>query len=272
MVRHRPDPRGPPPGVGCGCFGNRRQRSPARSPRPSGPAIPSNNRGWTCCGPSDCRPANPRRRQSRPPVGACSKLPPTNGTPSTTSVSSGSPMAIAKEHAMPGRALSRTSRTHGPSAHWRTLPASPAERSERLVTAHHLQPDLRELTIETLKALLTADRPTEALDLISTLSPADRAHGRIRLQRRGRPGNRRHRRGPPPPRRRHHHRQPARGRSLTGPPLARRAPRPAGPARVRLPHVRKLIPELGEQRAAAPGGEPLHAVFRHAAPCATNAL
>jgi len=61
------------------------------------------------------------------------------------------------------------------------LAASPAERSERLVAAHHLQPDLRELTIETLKALLAADRPTEALDLISTLAPEDRAHGRIRL-------------------------------------------------------------------------------------------
>lgn len=61
------------------------------------------------------------------------------------------------------------------------LAASPAERSERLVAAHQLQPDLRELTIETLKALLAADRPAEALDVISTLSPEDRAHGRIRL-------------------------------------------------------------------------------------------
>jgi predicted Zn-dependent protease len=61
------------------------------------------------------------------------------------------------------------------------LAGSPAERSERLVAAHHLQPDLRELTIETLKALLAADSPAEALDLISTLSSDDRAHGRIRL-------------------------------------------------------------------------------------------
>ena len=44
-----------------------------------------------------------------------------------------------------------------------------------------LDPGLRELTIETLRALLAADRPADALDVISTLSPEDRAQGRIRL-------------------------------------------------------------------------------------------
>ena len=61
------------------------------------------------------------------------------------------------------------------------LAASATERADLLLAAHSRQPDLRELTIEALKALLAADRPVEALEVISTLSPADRDHGRIRL-------------------------------------------------------------------------------------------
>jgi hypothetical protein len=61
------------------------------------------------------------------------------------------------------------------------LAAAPAEAAAQTLAAHRLLPDLRELTIETLKSLLAADRPAEVLSVISTLSPSDRAHGRIRL-------------------------------------------------------------------------------------------
>lgn len=50
-----------------------------------------------------------------------------------------------------------------------------------MLSAHRLRPELRELTIETLESLRRAERPAEALALIEALSPADRAHGRIRL-------------------------------------------------------------------------------------------
>ncbi|ACU69821.1 conserved hypothetical protein [Catenulispora acidiphila DSM 44928] len=61
------------------------------------------------------------------------------------------------------------------------LADTPDEAATLTLAAHHLLPDLRELTIETLKALLTADRPTDALEVISTLPPEHRNHGRIRL-------------------------------------------------------------------------------------------
>jgi hypothetical protein len=61
------------------------------------------------------------------------------------------------------------------------LAGSPTEAADLTLAAHRLNPELRELTIETLQALLAADRPADALDVISTLSPEDRAHGRIRL-------------------------------------------------------------------------------------------
>ncbi|MEZ0115351.1 hypothetical protein ABH920_009386 [Catenulispora sp. EB89] len=61
------------------------------------------------------------------------------------------------------------------------LAASGDERADLTVAAHRLQPDLRELTIEALQALLAADRAAEALDLIAASSVADREHGRIRL-------------------------------------------------------------------------------------------
>jgi len=61
------------------------------------------------------------------------------------------------------------------------LAASTDERADLTVAAHRIQPDLRELTIETLQALLAADRAAEALDLIAALNVADREHGRIRL-------------------------------------------------------------------------------------------
>ncbi|MEY9855252.1 hypothetical protein ABH935_000851 [Catenulispora sp. GAS73] len=61
------------------------------------------------------------------------------------------------------------------------LAVSPDERADLAVAAHRLQPELRELTVETLQALLAADRAAEALDLIAALSNADRDHGRIRL-------------------------------------------------------------------------------------------
>ena len=55
------------------------------------------------------------------------------------------------------------------------------EAASLLVRAHALRPDLRELTIEALDALLRADRPAEALRIIEALAGVDRAHGRIRL-------------------------------------------------------------------------------------------
>ncbi|WP_194892867.1 DUF5107 domain-containing protein [Catenulispora pinisilvae] len=61
------------------------------------------------------------------------------------------------------------------------LADSSSEAADLTLAAHRLLPGLRELTIETLKVLLAADRAADALDVISTLSPEDRAHGRIRL-------------------------------------------------------------------------------------------
>ncbi|MFJ6777129.1 DUF5107 domain-containing protein, partial [Kitasatospora sp. NPDC091257] len=55
------------------------------------------------------------------------------------------------------------------------------EAADLMLSAHRLRPELRELTIETLESLRRAERPAEALALIEALSPADRAHGRIRL-------------------------------------------------------------------------------------------
>ncbi|NUR30588.1 MAG: DUF5107 domain-containing protein [Catenulispora sp.] len=61
------------------------------------------------------------------------------------------------------------------------LAGSPTERADLLVSAHKLQPRLRELTVETLQALLAADRAADALAVVSDLSAEDRDHGRIRL-------------------------------------------------------------------------------------------
>ncbi|MBD0695439.1 DUF5107 domain-containing protein [Streptomyces sp. CBMA123] len=55
------------------------------------------------------------------------------------------------------------------------------EAADLMAQAHRLQPELRELTIEVLDALLAADRAHQALALIETLPPTTRAHGRIRL-------------------------------------------------------------------------------------------
>ncbi|CAM5672044.1 hypothetical protein KAURM247S_04021 [Kitasatospora aureofaciens] len=61
------------------------------------------------------------------------------------------------------------------------LDPDPQEAADLMRSAHRLRPELRELTIETLDSLRRAERPAEALALIGELSPADRAHGRIRL-------------------------------------------------------------------------------------------
>ncbi|WP_392672282.1 DUF5107 domain-containing protein [Streptomyces sp. LN785] len=61
------------------------------------------------------------------------------------------------------------------------LTEAPGDAADLLVQAHLLRPDLRELTIEVLDALLRAHRPAEALRTISALPAADREHGRIRL-------------------------------------------------------------------------------------------
>lgn len=61
------------------------------------------------------------------------------------------------------------------------LADSPDQAADQMLAAHRLLPDLRELTIETLKALLVADRAADALEIISALPPEDREHGRIRL-------------------------------------------------------------------------------------------
>ncbi|MFI6392798.1 DUF5107 domain-containing protein [Nonomuraea sp. NPDC050540] len=50
-----------------------------------------------------------------------------------------------------------------------------------LQEAHARAPGLRPLTVETLTALVAADRPAAALTLIEVLPAAERAHGRIRL-------------------------------------------------------------------------------------------
>ncbi|MBR7832082.1 DUF5107 domain-containing protein [Actinospica durhamensis] len=61
------------------------------------------------------------------------------------------------------------------------LACSAGEAADLAAEAHRLLPDLRELTIEALDALLRAERPDEALALIEALAQADREHGRIRL-------------------------------------------------------------------------------------------
>ncbi|MER7558135.1 DUF5107 domain-containing protein [Nocardioides sp. NPDC126508] len=61
-------------------------------------------------------------------------------------------------------------------AHLEDLPAA-----DLLLEAHRLRPDLRELTIELLQALIASDRPAEALEVIDSLADTDRDHGRIRL-------------------------------------------------------------------------------------------
>ena len=61
------------------------------------------------------------------------------------------------------------------------LAGSAEEAADLAAEAHRLLPELRELTIEALDALLRADRSGEALALIEALPQADRQHGRIRL-------------------------------------------------------------------------------------------
>ncbi|MER7842350.1 DUF5107 domain-containing protein [Kitasatospora sp. NPDC096077] len=61
------------------------------------------------------------------------------------------------------------------------LTADRREAADLMSEAHHLRTDLRELTIETLDALLAADRARQALAVIESLLGATRAHGRIRL-------------------------------------------------------------------------------------------
>ena len=55
------------------------------------------------------------------------------------------------------------------------------ERAELLLSAHRLQPGLRELTVETLQALLAAERAAEAVEVVAGLGLVDREHGRVRL-------------------------------------------------------------------------------------------
>lgn len=59
-------------------------------------------------------------------------------------------------------------------------PADPPA-ADPLLEAHRLRPDLRELTIELLQALIASDRPAEALEVVAALADPDRDHGRIRL-------------------------------------------------------------------------------------------
>ncbi|GAA2774733.1 DUF5107 domain-containing protein [Kitasatospora cinereorecta] len=56
-----------------------------------------------------------------------------------------------------------------------------ADAADLLAEAHTLLPALPELTVETLDALLAADRPADALALVDRLPGAQRAAGRIRL-------------------------------------------------------------------------------------------
>ncbi|WP_441246992.1 DUF5107 domain-containing protein [Kitasatospora sp. McL0602] len=62
-----------------------------------------------------------------------------------------------------------------------SLCPSTREAAELMAEAHRLLPGLRELTVETLRALLAAGRAEQALAVIEALPDADRAHGRIRL-------------------------------------------------------------------------------------------
>ncbi|MEU0567180.1 DUF5107 domain-containing protein [Nonomuraea sp. NPDC005983] len=61
------------------------------------------------------------------------------------------------------------------------LAASAEESADLMLRAHRLRPDLLELTIEALDALLAAGRAEEALRVIGALPSADRGHGRVRL-------------------------------------------------------------------------------------------
>lgn len=61
------------------------------------------------------------------------------------------------------------------------IAGDPATAADRLQTALALAPDLRQLAVETLSALLKADRPEEALALTDWLPNRD--HGRIQLLR-----------------------------------------------------------------------------------------
>ncbi|MFI5530100.1 DUF5107 domain-containing protein [Kitasatospora sp. NPDC051853] len=61
------------------------------------------------------------------------------------------------------------------------LAEDPQTAADLLAEAHELRPDLMELGIETLDALLRADRPAAALTLIGALPHPVRDHGRIRL-------------------------------------------------------------------------------------------
>ncbi|MCC9306030.1 DUF5107 domain-containing protein [Kitasatospora sp. RB6PN24] len=61
------------------------------------------------------------------------------------------------------------------------LATDPPQAAHLMAQAHQLRPDLLELTIEVLEALLRADQADQVLALIEELPPAHRAHGRIRL-------------------------------------------------------------------------------------------
>jgi hypothetical protein len=61
------------------------------------------------------------------------------------------------------------------------LVTEPQEAADLMAEAHQLRPQLRELTIDVLEALLAADRAPQALALIDALPAPTRAHGRIRL-------------------------------------------------------------------------------------------
>ncbi|AJF70204.1 DUF5107 domain-containing protein [Streptomyces vietnamensis] len=60
-------------------------------------------------------------------------------------------------------------------------PAEAAEAAALMVEAHRLRPDLFELTVEVLDALLRAERPEEALAVVEALRGPARGHGRVRL-------------------------------------------------------------------------------------------
>ncbi|WP_086829312.1 DUF5107 domain-containing protein [Streptomyces sp. NRRL B-24572] len=61
------------------------------------------------------------------------------------------------------------------------LTPAPKEKADLLVEAHRLRPDLHEITVETLDALLAADLAADVLTIVEALPAPARAHGRIRL-------------------------------------------------------------------------------------------
>ncbi|MET9182329.1 DUF5107 domain-containing protein [Kitasatospora aureofaciens] len=61
------------------------------------------------------------------------------------------------------------------------LSSDPQEAADLMTEAHRLAPELRELTVEVLDALLRAGRPKAALTLIEALPESARDHGRMRL-------------------------------------------------------------------------------------------